>query len=86
LQWITANIGIHHVHHLASSIPYYRLPAVLERFPELTRVGRISMADSVRAVRLVLWDETRDRLVSFREARARDNGASGDGKVPPRRE
>src|SRR6266540_323252 len=26
LRWFTANIGVHHVHHLCSRIPYYRLP------------------------------------------------------------
>ena len=33
LRWITANIGIHHVHHLCSRIPYYRLPRVLRDVP-----------------------------------------------------
>ena len=34
-RWFTANIGMHHVHHLASGIPYYRLPWVLRDYPEL---------------------------------------------------
>jgi omega-6 fatty acid desaturase (delta-12 desaturase) len=25
LRWFTANIGVHHIHHLNSRIPYYRL-------------------------------------------------------------
>ncbi len=29
LRWFTANIGIHHVHHLASRIPCYRLGEAL---------------------------------------------------------
>ncbi len=29
LRWFTANIGVHHVHHLYSRIPFYRLPEVL---------------------------------------------------------
>ena len=29
LRWFTANIGIHHVHHLSSRIPFYRLSKVL---------------------------------------------------------
>lgn len=68
LRWITANIGIHHIHHLASKIPYYRLPEVLRDHPVLTNISRVTILDSVRAVRLVLWDEARGRLVSFREA------------------
>ena len=70
LHWLTANIGIHHVHHLSSRVPYYRLPQVLKDFPELAAIGRISILDSLRGVRLVLWDEAQKRLISFREARA----------------
>jgi omega-6 fatty acid desaturase (delta-12 desaturase) len=69
LRWFTANIGIHHVHHLASRIPFYRLPEVLRDRPELREVGRLTLRQSLSAVRLALWDEERRRLVSFREAR-----------------
>jgi acyl-lipid omega-6 desaturase (Delta-12 desaturase) len=69
LRWISANIGIHHVHHLMSRIPFYRLPEVLAAHPHLSEVGRITLADSFRTVRLKLWDEEQLRLVSFREAR-----------------
>ncbi len=69
LRWISANIGIHHVHHLMSRIPFYRLPEVLAAHPHLADVGRITLADSLRTVRLKLWDEQQNRLVSFREAR-----------------
>jgi omega-6 fatty acid desaturase (delta-12 desaturase) len=69
LRWLTGNIGIHHVHHLASRIPYYRLPEVLRDHPELAGIGRITLMDSLRCVRLVLWDEQACRLVSFRDAR-----------------
>jgi omega-6 fatty acid desaturase (delta-12 desaturase) len=68
LRWFTANIGVHHVHHLSSRIPYYRLPEVLRDRPELHNVGRLTLLDSLRSVRLVLWDEKKRRLVSFREA------------------
>ncbi len=69
LRWFTGNIGIHHVHHMSSRVPYYRLPEVLRDYPELRSVGRITMLDSLRCVKLVLWDENRRKLVSFREAR-----------------
>jgi acyl-lipid omega-6 desaturase (Delta-12 desaturase) len=69
LRWFTANIGIHHVHHLASRIPYYRLPRVLSDHPELAGIGRLTLGESIRCVRLVLWDEARRKLISFREAR-----------------
>ena len=69
LRWFTANIGIHHVHHLCSRIPFYRLPRVLRDHPELRAIGRVTLLESFRCVRLVLWDEAQRRLVSFREAR-----------------
>lgn len=71
LRWFTANIGVHHVHHLCSRIPYYRLPRVLNDHPELRAVGRLTLLDSFRCVRLVLWDEAERRLVSFREVAKR---------------
>jgi omega-6 fatty acid desaturase (delta-12 desaturase) len=67
LRWFTANIGVHHVHHLSSRIPYYRLPEVLREHPELAAVGRLTLVQSLRCVRLVLWDEGRRRLISFKE-------------------
>jgi omega-6 fatty acid desaturase (delta-12 desaturase) len=74
LRWFTANIGVHHVHHLCSRIPYYRLPRALHDHPELREVSRLTLLDSFRCVRLVLWDEAQRRLVSFREARASRSG------------
>jgi omega-6 fatty acid desaturase (delta-12 desaturase) len=70
LRWFTANIGMHHIHHLCSRIPYYRLPRVLRDHPELGAVGRLTLWQSFRCVRFVLWDETARRLVSFRDAKA----------------
>lgn len=69
LRWFTANIGVHHVHHLSSRIPYYRLPEALRDRPQLQDVGRLTLWESLKAVRLVLWDEKKHRLVSFAEAR-----------------
>jgi omega-6 fatty acid desaturase (delta-12 desaturase) len=71
LRWFTANIGAHHVHHLCSRIPCYRLPLVLRDYPELRGIGQLTLVQSFRCVRLVLWDEGEQRLVSFREARQR---------------
>lgn len=69
LRWFTGNIGIHHVHHLSSKVPFYRLPQVLRDHPELRGIGRITLLQSLRCVKLVLWDERAGRLVSFRDAR-----------------
>ncbi|NTZ41687.1 fatty acid desaturase [Altererythrobacter sp. SALINAS58] len=65
LRWFTANIGVHHVHHLSSRIPFYRLPEVLRAFPQLRDVSRVTMRQSLGTLRLKLWDEDRQRLVPF---------------------
>ena len=69
LRWFTANIGVHHVHHLVSRIPFYRLGEVLRDYPELRSVGRLTLRQSLGCVRLVLWDEKLKRLISFKELR-----------------
>ena len=68
LRWMSGNIGIHHIHHLASRIPFYRLPEVLRDFPELGGIGRITIRQSLGCVRLALWDERSEKLISFRNA------------------
>jgi len=67
LMWITGNIGIHHLHHLSSRIPFHRLPQVLKDHPELKQIGRLTFWQSLKCVRLTLWDEKAKRLVSFRD-------------------
>ena len=69
LQWVTASIGIHHVHHLSAQIPNYRLQQCLDENPELQHVTRITLWEGIKTLRLSLWDEDSRRLVSFREAR-----------------
>jgi omega-6 fatty acid desaturase (delta-12 desaturase) len=70
LRWFTANIGVHHIHHLSSRIPFYRLPAALRHHPDLAKIGRLTLGQSLSCVRLVLWDEAARRLISFRELSA----------------
>lgn len=69
LRWLTANIGAHHVHHMSSRIPFYRLPTVLREFPELREVSKLSVLQSFRGVALTLWDEANKRLISFKDLR-----------------
>ncbi|UWQ18681.1 fatty acid desaturase [Jannaschia sp. M317] len=70
LQWMSANIGIHHVHHLYSRIPFYRLPEVLRDHAALDEGNRMTIRESLVNARLHLWDEKSKRLLSFAEARA----------------
>ncbi|TMV66816.1 fatty acid desaturase [Thioclava sp. BHET1] len=68
LRWITGNIGVHHVHHLASRIPFYRLDEVVKDHNVLAETQRITLWESFRCARLHLWDEQRRKLVSFADA------------------
>ncbi|WP_348638975.1 fatty acid desaturase [Thioclava sp. DLFJ4-1] len=70
LRWISANIGVHHVHHLASRIPFYRLDEVIRNHDVLAQTKRITLWESFDCARLLLWDEQRHRLLSFAKARA----------------
>jgi omega-6 fatty acid desaturase (delta-12 desaturase) len=70
LQFLTGNIGLHHVHHLNARIPNYNLQRAHDENPIFADIPTLSLCDGLRAVRLKLWDEDRRRLVSFAEARA----------------
>jgi omega-6 fatty acid desaturase (delta-12 desaturase) len=65
LQWFTGNIGLHHIHHLCSHIPNYRLQECLDALPELKSINRLTIVQSFKSVRLALWDEHRQKLVGF---------------------
>ena len=67
LMWLTANIGVHHAHHLSSRIPFYRLSNVIKDYPELKSIGRLTIWESIKCVRLTLWDEAQRRMISFRD-------------------
>jgi acyl-lipid omega-6 desaturase (Delta-12 desaturase) len=71
LRWLSGNIGIHHVHHLYSRIPFYRLPEVIREHRELAEAQRLTIRESLATARLHLWDEAQGRLLSFAEARTR---------------
>lgn len=74
LRWLTANIGAHHIHHLGSRIPFYRLPDVIRNHPELKASARITLRESFRCARLAVWDEASSRLAPFSVVR-RHRGA-----------
>jgi acyl-lipid omega-6 desaturase (Delta-12 desaturase) len=76
LQFLTGNIGLHHVHHLSARIPNYNLQAAHDDTPALHAVPTISLRDGLRATRLKLWDETQGKLVGFAAARASQTGGA----------
>lgn len=68
LPWLTGYIGIHHVHHLNSRIPFYRLKKVLRDHAALANMKRLTLWQSFKCVKLQLWCEQKRKLVSFKEA------------------
>jgi omega-6 fatty acid desaturase (delta-12 desaturase) len=65
LQWLTGNIGFHHIHHLNSRIPNYNLPACYEAEPAFREGPTFGLADSLKCASLKLWDEDAQRMVGF---------------------
>jgi omega-6 fatty acid desaturase (delta-12 desaturase) len=71
MRWFTGNIGYHHIHHLNVRIPFYRLPEAMQAIPELQSPVTTTLAprDVRDCFACCLWDEGRQRMVSYREAR-----------------
>ena len=67
LQWITGNIGYHHVHHLSPRVPNYHLEAAHESIPPLQQATTITLKTSVESIRYKLYDPERKRFVAFKE-------------------
>ena len=67
LQWLTGNIGLHHIHHVSSRIPNYRLQKAFDENPELQEVTQLHFWTSVKTLWMTLWDEDDRRLVGFRD-------------------
>ncbi len=65
LHWFTGNIGYHHIHHLASRIPNYRLREAFFSHPMLQKAPRLTLWTSLKSARLKLWDEDLQRMVGF---------------------
>lgn len=68
LHWATGWIGYHHIHHLSSRIPNYRLAQAFRELPELREARTLSVMQSLASAHLALWCERRKRLVAFSEA------------------
>lgn len=71
LQWLTANIGIHHIHHMDSQIPNYKLEECLRSNPDFQSAHKITIADTWKLFRLTLWDEDNQVLIRFKDLRSR---------------
>lgn len=69
MHWFTANIGYHHIHHLNSKIPFYRLPEAMREVPELQvpKTTSLNPVEMYRCLRLKVWDEDRGEMVGLRD-------------------
>ena len=69
MEWVTANIGYHHVHHLNSKIPFYRLPEAMKSIPELqqAKVTTLLPSDIVACLKLKVWDPEKNKMIGFDE-------------------
>ncbi len=71
MAWLTGNIGYHHIHHLNSKIPFYRLPEVMAHFKELQNCKRTSLRirEVAACLRLKIWDQEKRKMVGLRDIR-----------------
>ena len=76
LQWLTGNIGFHHVHHLNPLIPNYRLEECHDSVPALQAVPAMSFRKALKSSQFILWDEHEARLVRHRLPESRETGIS----------
>jgi acyl-lipid omega-6 desaturase (Delta-12 desaturase) len=70
LQWITGNIGYHHVHHLSPRVPNYKLEEVHKNTKPLQNVPTITLSTSLTSLKFRLWDERNKQFISFKEMKA----------------
>ncbi len=77
LNWLTANIAYHHVHHLSAGIPNYNLAQCHEEYQDLFMdVKRIKLSDIHRSLKCILWDTRSQRIISVSEYRQNDAPSS----------
>jgi acyl-lipid omega-6 desaturase (Delta-12 desaturase) len=69
LQWITGNIGFHHVHHLSPKVPNYNLEKAHNATPPLQKATTITVATSLKSLSYRLWDENNKTFVSFKDVK-----------------
>jgi omega-6 fatty acid desaturase (delta-12 desaturase) len=69
MQWFTANIGYHHVHHVNSRIPFYRLKEAHAGMPELHNAPTTSWhpLEIIRCFNLKLWDAEKEKMITLKQ-------------------
>jgi len=67
LQWLSGNIGFHHVHHLSPRVPNYHLEKAHETVPPLQKVTTITLLSSLKAIRFRLYDQATRSFINFKQ-------------------
>ncbi len=68
LNWFTANIAYHHIHHLSAKIPNYHLVRCHNESRHLfSDVTRLRLCQIPRALKYILWDTRSRRIISVAE-------------------
>jgi omega-6 fatty acid desaturase (delta-12 desaturase) len=73
LQWITGNIGFHHVHHLSPKVPNYNLEKAHNATPPLQKATTITISTSLQSLRFRLWDEQNKTFVGYNKKQVLPN-------------
>lgn len=71
LRWVSADIGIHHIHHLLPSIPNYNLRACYRDNPHLCTPRKMGFIEALTCTKLAIWDEVNEQLIPFSEMKRR---------------
>ncbi len=70
LNWFTANIGYHHIHHLSASIPNYRLVRCHDDQQHLFQeVTRVRLSEVCNSLKCILWDTRAQQIITVAEYR-----------------
>lgn len=69
LQWFSGNIGFHHIHHLNPSVPNYQLEKAYHSAEILRQSPTLNIRQSLRCVKLTLFDEKAGKMVGFRQTK-----------------
>jgi len=70
LNWFTANIGYHHIHHISAKIPNYSLVSCHNEHEHLFQdVTRVELSQVYDTLKYILWDTRAERIISIAEYR-----------------
>lgn len=72
MHYFTGNIGYHHIHHLNAKIPFYRLPEVFKKMPEVQQAKTTNLKPSeiFRCLSLKVWDVENQKMIPLSQVTA----------------